>query len=61
MAGPLGGFIRILDLSERSPASVIAGMVLADLGAEVIRIEPEGGTRCAPWLARACGFVGRRA
>ena len=43
MAGPLGGFIRILDLSERSPAAVIAGMVLADLGAEVIRIEPEGG------------------
>src|SRR6516225_10270593 len=43
MAGPLDGFVRILDLSERSPAALIAGMVLADLGAEVIRVEPEGG------------------
>jgi crotonobetainyl-CoA:carnitine CoA-transferase CaiB-like acyl-CoA transferase len=43
MAGPLNGFVRILDLSERSPAAAIAGMVLADLGAEVIRVEPEGG------------------
>ncbi|MBV8361964.1 MAG: CoA transferase [Deltaproteobacteria bacterium] len=43
MAGPLDHFVRILDLSERSPAAAIAGMVLADLGAEVIRVEPEGG------------------
>ena len=43
MAGPLDGLVRILDLSERSPAAAIAGMVLADLGAEVIRVEPEGG------------------
>ncbi len=43
MAGPLDGFVRVLDLSERSPAAAIAGMVLADLGAEVIRVEPEGG------------------
>jgi crotonobetainyl-CoA:carnitine CoA-transferase CaiB-like acyl-CoA transferase len=43
MAGPLDGVVRILDLSERSPAAAIAGMVLADLGAEVIRVEPEGG------------------
>jgi len=43
MAGPLNGFVRILDLSERSPAAAITGMVLADLGAEVIRVEPEGG------------------
>ena len=43
MAGPLDGFVRILDLSERSPAAAIAGMVLSDLGAEVIRVEPEGG------------------
>jgi crotonobetainyl-CoA:carnitine CoA-transferase CaiB-like acyl-CoA transferase len=43
MAGPLDGAVRILDLSERSPAAAIAGMVLADLGAEVIRVEPEGG------------------
>ena len=33
MAGPLDGFVRILDLSERSPAAAIAGMVLSDLGA----------------------------
>jgi crotonobetainyl-CoA:carnitine CoA-transferase CaiB-like acyl-CoA transferase len=43
MAGPLDGVFRILDLSERSPAAAIAGMVLADLGAEVIRVEPDGG------------------
>jgi crotonobetainyl-CoA:carnitine CoA-transferase CaiB-like acyl-CoA transferase len=43
MAGPLAGLVRILDLSERSPAAAIAGMVLSDLGAEVIRAEPEGG------------------
>jgi crotonobetainyl-CoA:carnitine CoA-transferase CaiB-like acyl-CoA transferase len=43
MAGPLDGVVRVLDLSERSPAAAIAGMVLADLGAEVIRVEPEGG------------------
>ena len=43
MAGPLDRLVRILDLSERSPAAAIAGMVLADLGAEVIRVEPEGG------------------
>src|SRR5215471_16225531 len=43
MAGPLDHFVRILDLSERSPSAAIAGMVLADLGAEVIRVEPEGG------------------
>jgi crotonobetainyl-CoA:carnitine CoA-transferase CaiB-like acyl-CoA transferase len=43
MAGPLDGLVRVLDLSERSPAAAIAGMVLADLGAEVIRVEPEGG------------------
>ncbi|HEX4211205.1 MAG TPA: CoA transferase [Candidatus Binataceae bacterium] len=42
-AGPLAGLVRVLDLSERSPAAAIAGMVLADLGAEVIRVEPVGG------------------
>jgi crotonobetainyl-CoA:carnitine CoA-transferase CaiB-like acyl-CoA transferase len=42
MAGPLD-FVRILDLSERSPAAAIAGMVLSDLGAEVIRVEPDDG------------------
>src|SRR5713101_8360608 len=43
MPGPLDGIVRVLDLSERSPAAAIAGMVLADLGAEVIRVEAEGG------------------
>ncbi len=43
MAGPLAEGYRILDLSERSPAAAVAAMVLADLGAEVIRVEPEGG------------------
>ena len=42
MAGPLSG-VRILDISERSPAAANAGMILADYGAEVIRVEPEGG------------------
>lgn len=43
MPGPLTDQVRILDLSERSPAAAIAGMVLADLGAEVIRVEPPDG------------------
>ncbi|MSQ61482.1 MAG: CoA transferase [Dehalococcoidia bacterium] len=42
MAGPLAG-IRIIDISERSPSAAIAGMLLSDLGAEVIRVEPAGG------------------
>jgi crotonobetainyl-CoA:carnitine CoA-transferase CaiB-like acyl-CoA transferase len=42
MAGPLDG-VRILDLSERAPAAAVAAMVLGDLGADVIRVEPEGG------------------
>ncbi len=56
MPGPLASTIRILDLSERSPAAAIAGMTLADLGAEVIRVEPSGGDPvralpgCAVWL-----------
>lgn len=55
MAGPLNGR-RILDLSERSPAALIACMMLADLGAEVIRAEPPAGdpvralSGCATWL-----------
>src|SRR5437016_2770446 len=42
MPGPLSG-IRVLDLSERSPSAAIAGMMLSEFGAEVIRVEPEGG------------------
>jgi crotonobetainyl-CoA:carnitine CoA-transferase CaiB-like acyl-CoA transferase len=61
MAGPLTGTVRVLDLSERSPSAAIAGMVLADLGAEVIRVEPEGETRFARSLARVSGCAGKRA
>lgn len=57
MPGPLASSrIRILDLSERSPAAAIAGMTLSDLGAEVIRVEPAGGDPvralpgCEVWL-----------
>jgi crotonobetainyl-CoA:carnitine CoA-transferase CaiB-like acyl-CoA transferase len=40
--GPLDGF-SIVDLSERSPSAAIAGMVFADYGAKVVRVEPAGG------------------
>jgi crotonobetainyl-CoA:carnitine CoA-transferase CaiB-like acyl-CoA transferase len=40
--GPLEGLL-VVDLSERSVPSVIAGMLLADYGAEVVRVEPPGG------------------
>jgi crotonobetainyl-CoA:carnitine CoA-transferase CaiB-like acyl-CoA transferase len=40
--GPLDGLL-VVDLSERSVASAIAGMLLADYGAEVVRVEPPGG------------------
>ena len=56
MAGPLVDSIRVLDLSERSPAATIAGMMLSDLGAQVIRVEPSGGDPvralpgCRVWL-----------
>ena len=40
MSAPLGG-LRVLDLADRSAA--LAGRVLADLGAEVIMVEPPSG------------------
>ncbi|MFJ8023536.1 CoA transferase [Streptomyces sp. NPDC096311] len=40
--GPLDGYL-IVDLSERSAAAAIAGMVFADYGARVVRVEPPGG------------------
>jgi crotonobetainyl-CoA:carnitine CoA-transferase CaiB-like acyl-CoA transferase len=33
----------VVDLSERSVASAVAGMVFADYGARVVRVEPTGG------------------
>jgi crotonobetainyl-CoA:carnitine CoA-transferase CaiB-like acyl-CoA transferase len=50
MTGPLEG-VRVLDLS--TPLAEATGRVLADLGAEVIKIEPPGGceARFAPPFA----------
>ncbi|MEM8923608.1 MAG: CoA transferase [Actinomycetota bacterium] len=50
MTAPLDGF-RVLDLADRSAA--LAGRLLADLGAEVIMVEPPGGNSIrtlAPFL-----------
>ena len=48
--------VRVLDLTDRSAA--LTGRLLADLGAEVILVEPPSGTparRLAPWLDGATG------
>lgn len=53
---PLAG-VRVLDLADRSGA--LAGRVLADLGAEVILVEPPGGNpvrHLAPFLADEVGI-----
>lgn len=55
-AGPLDG-VRVLDLAD--PLGAYGGRLLADLGAEVIRIEPVNGpssVQCAPfWLDSSSG------
>jgi crotonobetainyl-CoA:carnitine CoA-transferase CaiB-like acyl-CoA transferase len=44
MPGPLAG-IRILEFSEII-AAPFAGMLLSDMGADIIKVEPPGGE---PW------------
>lgn len=45
-AGPLAG-IRVLEMSGLAPVP-FAGMILADLGADVIRVDPVSGHRATP-------------
>ena len=52
--------IRILDLSERSPSAAIAGMLLSEYGAEVIRVEPEGGDPLRSLDASRIWFRGQK-
>jgi crotonobetainyl-CoA:carnitine CoA-transferase CaiB-like acyl-CoA transferase len=42
LMGPLEN-ITVVDLSERSVSAAMAGMMLADYGARVVRVEPAGG------------------
>ena len=49
MEGILGG-VRILDLA-RGQAGSVAGLLLAEAGADVIKIAPEGGPALAPGFA----------
>ena len=54
---PALGGLRVLDLADRSGA--LAGRVLADLGAEVILVEPPNGNpirALAPWLEDRAGL-----
>lgn len=45
-AGPLAG-VRVLELAGLAPVP-FAGMMLADLGADVVRIDPVSGARITP-------------
>jgi hypothetical protein len=51
----------VLDFSERSPAAAITGMVLTDLGAEIIRSNPRAAIRCLWSPALAYGCAAKRA
>jgi alpha-methylacyl-CoA racemase len=58
MAGPLDG-VRVVELAGIGPAP-FAGMLLADLGAEVVRVDRPGGTAGAVDAAHRILGRGRR-
>ena len=57
MTGPLAG-VRIIELPALGPVP-FAGMLLADLGAEVIRIDKPAGAKRGVGDAMAAGPIGR--
>jgi crotonobetainyl-CoA:carnitine CoA-transferase CaiB-like acyl-CoA transferase len=59
MSDPLLAGLRVLDLSLWQPGHT-ATQLLADLGAEVIKIEPPGGDRMRPLRDRFVNFNGRK-
>ena len=48
--GPLAG-VRVLDLSRLVAGNTLTG-VMADFGAEVIKVEPEAGDTLRAWKTR---------
>lgn len=59
MAESLLHGLRVLDLSLWQPGHY-ASQLLADLGAEVIKVEPPGGDRMRPMVDRFVNFNGRK-
>ena len=56
MAGPLSG-IKVIEMGGIGPGPV-AGMMLADMGADVIKVEPPNGDDARAWAMRATGCSG---
>jgi predicted CxxxxCH...CXXCH cytochrome family protein len=52
--------LRLVDLSERSVPAALIGMIFADYGAEVIRVEAPGGDELRQLDASAIWFRGQR-